>query len=276
MIFIDAKFQEFYEKHGYLILPTLDQNDIELFFKIIGTDNTKIDKPFYISIENENTNERIQLQNKLKNTLEEKYKKLGYINNNLKIFSSSYIYQNTQKESGFDLHTDWSFFDQNINNPVFIWIPLQDVSIKLNNSTMFVLPKSQKITIPYRGEGIIENYIKTLDLHFKNKLEYLDIPKGHSVFFNPGILHGLLPNKSEAINFSLLSTMCEKDAEIIYCYKPKYSLFNKVKIYKVNEIDDYYYVKMGKKNKKCLTLYKTIKMPKTKFTINEITSILEA
>ena len=60
--------------------------------------------------------------------------------------------------------------------------------------------------------------------------------------------------------------MCEKNVEIIYCCKAKYSFFNRAKVYKVHEIDDYWYVKTGQKNKSCLQYIKTITIPNTRLS----------
>ena len=53
------------------------------------------------------------------------------------------------------------------------------------------------------------------------------------------------------------------------------NIFNKINVYEVQEIDDYYFVKTGMKNINCLSLYKTVKKAKTKYSIHEIQNILD-
>ena len=275
MIFLDSSHQSFFNENGYIILPVLTNKTSATVIEIIERCEDKPSNPFFISIELPNTKKRIELQQKLTTILEQESKLNHLVQQHFKLFSTSFIYQKNEQKSGFNLHTDWSFFDQEINNPVFIWIPLQDVSIAENNSTMIVVPKSHKIAIPYRGEEINEDYIENIKNNFKHKFKYLEIKKGEAVFFNPSIIHGLLANNTTKHNYSLLSTMCENDAKIIYCKPPKFNFFNKINVYAVNEIDDYYYVKTGKKSINCLSLYKTLKKAKTKYTIEEIRHLLD-
>lgn len=274
MIFSDKNNQSCYNNNGYIVLPLLTNILCDEVIEIINNGNEKPNKPFFISIELSDTEKRIKVQQKLSNIISIKSDLAKYIQHHFKIYSTSFICQTNENKSGFDLHTDWSFFDQIENNPVFIWIPLQDVSVLKNNSTMIVVPKSHKLTIPYRGEGVNEDYIEKVKQHFKHKYEYLELKKGDAVFFNPCIIHGLLPNNTNSNNYSLLSTMCEEHATIIYCKQSKYNIFNKIKVYKVDKIDDYYYVKTGAKKINCLEEYKTVKKSKTKYSIEEIDNIL--
>lgn len=273
MIFKDKEIQSFYTENGYAVIPLINENIGNCIINIISDVKEQIKSPFFISVELSPKEFRIDLQSKLSEIIKNDTDLYSYINSNFKIFSSSFIAQQAEKRSGFELHTDWSFFDQIENNPVFIWIPLQDTCIN-SNTTMVIVPKSQKISIPYRGEGIIEEYINKISSEFKHKLKYLNLKKGEAVFFNPAIIHGLLPNNSNIENFSLLCTVCEEDASIIYCKQSKYNIFNSINVYKINEIDDYYYVKTGKKKINTLSLYKKVKKQKTKYTWNEINNIL--
>lgn len=275
MIFLDNCHQSFFNENGFIILPVLSDKICDDFIEIIEQCDDKPNKPFFISIELKNREKRIELQQKLTDILMQKSTIFDKVKQHFKIFSTSFISQTNEKKSGFDLHTDWSFFDQVKNNPVFIWIPLQDVSVAKNDSTMIVVPKSQKLTIPYRGEGINEDYIEKIKNNFEHKFLYLELKKGDAVFFNPSVIHGLLANNTNKHNFSLLSTMCETNAKIIYCKPPKFNILNKINVYEVQEIDDYYFVKTGMKNINCLSLYKTVKKAKTKYSIHEIQNILD-
>lgn len=276
MIFLKQEHQLEFEKKGYIVLPVINENYIEKISKNFDFEKYGIQKPFYISIDIEDTELRKSIQKNIQLKLETYSNLQKLVNAEFMLYSCSFISQINEQDSGFYLHTDWSFFDQTKNNPVYLWMPLQDVSRNKKNGTMIVVPGSHKITIPFRGEGITEHYIEKILKKFNHYYKYLEVPKGHAVFFNPAIIHGLLPNIVSNRSISIFSLMCEKNAEIIYCHKPKYSLFNIAKVYKVKEIDDYWYVKTGVKNKDCFEFNKFVKIPNTKLSDSEIETILNA
>lgn len=266
MIFRKIEHQQEFDKRGYIIIPVLDEKNSNEINKDFNFKTYGIEKPFFISIDIKNTDLRKSVQKTIKNKLETNTNITNILNYEFILYSSSFISQINEKDSGFYLHTDWSFFDQTKYSPVYTCIPLQNIAKDKNNGTMVVVPGSHKISIPYRGEGITEHYISIILTKFSHYFEYLNVPKGHAVFFNPAIVHGLLPNTVNDRNVSIFCLMCEKNAEIIYCYKAKYSFFNRVKVYKVHEIDDYWYVKTGQKNKSCLQYIKTITIPNTRLS----------
>jgi len=274
MIFIDRKHQEYFDKRGYIILPYLDDIGLNKIKQKYTFSEYGIDKPFYISIEIPNTDLRKKIQKELQEDVLNYSTLSSLVPSNFKLFSTSYISQSNEIDSGFYMHTDWSFFDQTTNHPVFMWVPMQTVN-KTTNGTMVVVPGSHKISIPYRGENIIEHYIQKIADNFSAYYEYLDIPAGHAVFFNPAIIHGLQPNTSSQNNISFLSLLCERAADIIYCYRPRYNIFNYAKVYKVIEMDDYWYVKNKIKDKSCLMFLKWEKIPNTKLNKEQIQTILD-
>ena len=121
MIFLDSSHQSFFNENGYIILPVLTNKTSATVIEIIERCEDKPSNPFFISIELPNTKKRIELQQKLTTILEQESKLNLLVQQHFKLFSTSFIYQKNEQKSGFNLHTDWSFFDQEIKNPVFIY-----------------------------------------------------------------------------------------------------------------------------------------------------------
>ncbi len=227
-IFKDKVLQEAFEEQGFVKIPLLSKEDIQLltdlFYKFHGNlqENT-----FGASSFIHNKAEKHIIRDTLYPVF------LPYFEKLLKdytYFGSSYLYKTKGKNSDLAPHQDWTIVDEKKYVAINIWTPLIDTTEQ--NGTLYVLPGSQ-------AQKFFTLRAPTIPFHFQNKMQKVlrnSIPTnakaGEAVILNQSLIHYSSPNMADDIRIAITSGIKSKGAPMLFHYKTKK---NKIERYEMPE-----------------------------------------
>lgn len=213
-VFFEDEYEDQLQTRGYVILPLL--NDEEINYLI--AEHAKIEpvrtEAFYTSIWHNDVDYRRQVNRLISNIIPQKLQNI--LIDYQPVFANFMVKKPIQK-STLDFHQDWTFVDESKFRAVNVWVPLVDTN-SLNGS-LHVIEGSHKFKIPYRGRNIEGPY-----WHLSSKLRKffstsLDVPKGQAVIFDERLIHGSFENQSTTHRIAVSNVMAPQESELYHFFK---------------------------------------------------------
>ena len=141
-IFKDKKLQEHFEQNGFVKIPLLEQEEIEVlrqYYTNQDFDN-RIEAGFHISLDNLNEELVKEVGAKIKEVLAPKATELL---DDCKIFTASFVIKEPGLQNIVPPHQDWTFVDESKFCSATVWTALVDVTEQ--NGALGVIPGSHKL-----------------------------------------------------------------------------------------------------------------------------------
>jgi hypothetical protein len=213
-IFYDQQFNVLLQKYGYVVLPLLDENEVNFLLSEHKKIEPKREEAFYTSIWHSDENYRKKVNQLISSIIPNK---LSSIIINYKPVFANFMVKKAQEKSTLNFHQDWTFVDESNYVALNVWIPLIDTNKE--NGALQVIKGSHHFDIPYRGRNIegpywhLSKYIKTFFA------QLLEVKKGHAVIFDERLIHGSFDNTSQEDRLAVSNVMIPQEATLFHYFK---------------------------------------------------------
>lgn len=219
-LFKNITHQEFFDKHGYLLLRQQflnesDIDDLREFLRYSGLEKQSV-VGFDVSMEHENKD---LVRNMMQMIEKIAAPKIAPILQNNKLFIASYLSKDPNEKGVILPHQDWTFVEDEENNYSFTcWIPLVDVNEE--NGCMGIIKGTQNV-FNYIRPAPASKVINPLQDHLYTLIPYLELmpmKAGELLIFNNKVFHASLPNLSERKRDAIGLVYTQKKAEFRHYY----------------------------------------------------------
>lgn len=233
-IFINSEIENLWDKHGYVIIPTLfEEKQLQELDKIAAKfiSEVNINYGFYASTFLPDTT----LRKKYNDEIYTVYKdSLNKVFQHYKALGSVLIIKLPSEDSELELHQDTTLIDENVFQAVNTWTPLADVSNK--NGGLGLIPGSQHFYNSLRHPTITYPF-NNIKNHVSSHLQRLVMRRGDTLILDPTIIHQSNPNYSDKIRVAVDTAVTHKDASFLSVWKNPESNADLVDVYA--QEDDY-------------------------------------
>jgi len=235
-IFKLKEHQDFFKKEGYLILPTIDKQEIEilkLYYESLHLNDEK-GFGFHVSMDQSDKALCAQIQTKIWDTV---IPKLDEYVENYKPFVASYVVKESNPKGIVPAHQDWSFVDNETEGfySITCWTALVDMT--LDNGCMGVIKGSNNFMQNYRPSPSPQTPVPLSDHMFSifPYLKTLEMKAGETLFFDNRTFHASPPNTTNEIRLAVGVGITQKDAELVHYFLKPDGNKNTILKYKVDE-----------------------------------------
>lgn len=227
-------------KKGYLVLPFLDEEDIQFFKSLYQKWHPENPKEFYKSY----FDPRIEYKREVENAIIDIFeKKMQGVFRNYHAFGGMFVVKPPTEKGHIPPHQDWSFVDETKEWSINMWCPLIDVD--QSSGSIRVLEGSHQFRETIRGVNTPDIYREHWGL-VEDNMKSIPMKAGEAIFFFHGLLHGSDLNTKEEPRISLGLTLTPKEAELyLHYYEPE---SNKLERY--NTEPDFYINYASKRDQK--------------------------
>jgi len=217
-LFNDNILQQKFNNDGYVTLPLLNESevdDLKKYYLSLNHDHIK-DYGFHISLENENSDYRTGVFNKLFGTI---MPRLDPLLMNYRPFTASYVIKEAGLRNIVPPHQDWSFVDESEFCSATVWIALMDVN--KNNGALGIIKGSHKL-FNYPRSSPSPQSKSILSDHVFNLFPFVEVVEmkaGEALIFNNKTIHASPPNISGITRIAAGIGITQKDAGLLHCYQ---------------------------------------------------------
>lgn len=213
-VFYDEQYNVHLQKNGYIVVPLLDEDEVNFLLSEHKKIEPNKEEAFYTSIWHNDENYRKKVNELISSILPIK---LSSILIHYKPVFANFMVKKAQEKSFLDFHQDWTFVDEKKFVALNVWIPLVDTN--KNNGALQVIKGSHHFDIPFRGRNIEGSYwhlSKYIRIFFA---QLLDVPKGHAVIFDERLIHGSFDNTSQEDRLAVSNVMIPQEATLFHYFK---------------------------------------------------------
>jgi ectoine hydroxylase-related dioxygenase (phytanoyl-CoA dioxygenase family) len=235
-IFKNKVNQDFFEKEGYLILPTLGNQEIENLKSYYESLHLNDEKGFGFHVSMDQLDKALcaQIQTKIWDTV---LPKLDDYVENYKSFVASYVVKESNPKGVVPAHQDWTFVDKENEGfgSITCWTALVDTT--LDNGCMGVIKGSNKLMQNFRPSPSPQTPVPLSDHMFSifPYLKTLEMKAGETLFFDNRTFHASPPNTNNEVRLAVGVGITQKDAELVHYFLKPDGNKNTILKYKVDE-----------------------------------------
>jgi hypothetical protein len=191
-VFTDPKLDGDFTRDGYVVLPLLNEREVERLKAAYTADVPELPEPIVMTGMGTDLARRKRLGDRLYEVL---WPPMARLMPDFTIVTGrNFIVKRGADGAGRMLmHQDFSFVDQTVERGVHVWIPLVDVNHE--NGCLKVSPGSHRLINHIAGPGGLPNpYDAVLDELDRHCTVSLPMKAGEAVFFDERLMHGSEPN----------------------------------------------------------------------------------
>jgi len=222
----DPELRGCIETEGFAVRQIIDASQLE---SLIGLYNdlhniTTDDGGMFYSVYSQDIGYRkrihVEIGRILKPTFEEHF-------HDYRTMLNSFVVKAPGANSEFYLHQDTTGLDEWHFSPLSIWIPLDDVNE--HNGCLGIVPRSHRFFSPYRSISFPAPFDQ-ISSDVKRFIIPVEMKKGEALIFDNRLVHNSSQNLSGTTRTAVVCGLFPKDAKLITCHKPEYSLGGKVEL----------------------------------------------
>lgn len=235
-IFRDEERQRFFEKEGYIVLPLLNETEIEDLKQFYTSLNIKDEKGFGFHVSMDQTDKEMcrVVREKIWSVV---LPKLDEHLKDFKPFVASFVVKDPNPKGVVPAHQDWTFTDGEDDGfaSITCWTTLVETSI--NNGGMGVIKGSHKLMQNPRPSPSPQTPVP-LGEHMFSIFPYLktiDMKPGEVLMFDNRTFHASPPNTTDDIRLAVGVGVTQKDARLIHYYLKPDGLKSTMLKYAVDE-----------------------------------------
>lgn len=211
-MFYDPELDRQMVRDGFIVLPFIDKDEIELFQNLYTKWHPEHPKAFYKSYFDPRMEYKLEVENEIIRVFEEK---MSAIFRDYNAFGGLFVVKPPTQEGHLPPHQDWSFVDEREHWSINMWCPLEDVNA--DNGNIIVLKGSHQFNRTIRGVGTPDVYRDHWKLIEKN-MQSVPMKAGEAIFFFHGLLHGSTLNTTPKSRVSLGLTLTPKNVQHYFHY----------------------------------------------------------
>ncbi len=208
----DKALDEHMDTFGYVIMPFLAPDEIELFKQLYKKHHPVPPPAFYKSYFSPDYAYKMEVEGKIKEFFNAK---LANQFQNSFAMGGMFVVKPPMQKGHFPAHQDWSFVDETKSWSINMWCPLEDVNDE--NGNIQVLLGSHKFIETIRGYGTPDVYADLREI-VDDYMVPLPMKAGEALFFFHGLVHGSTPNTTNNTRVSLGLSLLPENTPLLYHY----------------------------------------------------------
>jgi ectoine hydroxylase-related dioxygenase (phytanoyl-CoA dioxygenase family) len=217
-IFKNPEHQHFFEKNGYLLLPALEEEDVNALKNLYATLGIKDEKGygFHVGMDNKDKSIVAQMSEVIANIA---LPRIEQELEDVQLFTSSFVVKEPHPQGVVPPHQDWSFVENEDDYcSVTCWIPLQDVT--MDNGCMGLLKGSNHFFNNHRPSPSpqVGTPLKKHMFTIFPFLDLLEMKAGDALFFNNKTIHASPPNITDQTRLAIGLGFAQKEAQLRHYY----------------------------------------------------------
>ena len=217
-IFKNPEHQHFFEKNGYLLLPALEEEDVNALKNLYTTLGIKDEKGygFHVGMDNKDKSIVAQMSEVIANIA---LPRIEQELEDVQLFTSSFVVKEPHPQGVVPPHQDWSFVENEDDYcSVTCWIPLQDVT--MDNGCMGLLKGSNHFFNNHRPSPSpqVGTPLKKHMFTIFPFLDLLEMKAGDALFFNNKTIHASPPNITDQTRLAIGLGFAQKEAQLRHYY----------------------------------------------------------
>jgi ectoine hydroxylase-related dioxygenase (phytanoyl-CoA dioxygenase family) len=190
-IFNDSKLQEQFEKDGFVVVPFLNEAEVNTLSSLFYKLHKQVPENFYSTTFSASPELKEEINEQTNRVFGSKTDQLF---GNIKKLGSSFLCKAPGEGGKMHVHQDWTVVDESKFCSVTVWVPLVDTSEK--NGAIRVLRGSHRFTDTLRAPTLPSEYAG-LQNEIWDEMELLPMKAGEAFIFNHALLHASSVNKTD-------------------------------------------------------------------------------
>lgn len=213
--FRDPEVQRVYDRQGYVVVRTLEDEQIARLLALWNTSMTPAqDLPFAVSVCSDDFAFRAKIDPEIRAAF------AGFAARELidyRLCVGSFLTKRGDDGPAIDLHTDTTFVDESRFLALNLWTTLVDVGPE--NGCLRMVPGSHLLGAPIRGTIGTFRWPEFVPLIEQRYLVDVPMVAGETCFIDPRTIHGSYPNNSGAYRICTSALAVPTESELRYCYQ---------------------------------------------------------
>lgn len=213
--FRDPEVQRVYDRQGYVVVRTLEDEQIARLIALWNTSMTPAhDLPFAVSVCSDDFAFRDKIDPEIRAAF------AGFAARELidyRLCVGSFLTKRGDVGPAIDLHTDTTFVDESRFLALNLWTTLVDVGPE--NGCLRMVPGSHLLGGPIRGTIGTFRWPELVPLIEERYLVDVPMVAGETCFIDPRTIHGSYPNNSGVSRVATSALAVPAESELRYCYQ---------------------------------------------------------
>lgn len=214
-IFKNDDHQLLFNKQGFIVLPFLEQEEVNELDKLFDVLHADIDSSgFFSGSYSTDLVYKQKASDEIVKVFNRAYQELFV---NYTPFGAAFLFKVPGENSELAVHQDWTIVDESKQVALNCWVPLCDVTLK--NGPLMILPGShfdnlnvvRAPTMPFFFSGDDDLVVK--------ELVPMEVKAGTAVILNQSVIHYSPANTSTKIRKAITAGVKSKGAQMYFHYK---------------------------------------------------------
>jgi hypothetical protein len=220
-IFKEPSLNEQMTREGYVVVPFLQPEKVELLTKIFFAHHATLPEGMYSTSHSPDFTLRKKMNETIQRACAEAIEATFQ---NYSALGSTFMAKTKGNSGSLKPHQDWSIVDENEYCSYNIWLPLVDVSEK--NGTLQILPRSHSFLQNIRGLNIPSSYESVLN-EVEKMLVPLRVSSGEAVVYDHRLVHASGINQTDEVRLTIVYGIVPQAADMRYYFGNK----GKIEVY---------------------------------------------
>jgi ectoine hydroxylase-related dioxygenase (phytanoyl-CoA dioxygenase family) len=213
MLFKDEKLQQQFNLNGYVVIPFLNNTEVESLRDFFFEKHPNIPEGFYSSSFNADEAHKQSVNQQIENVLGGS---VAANFNAVKKLGSCFLNKQPGAQSQMPIHQDWTVVDEPNFDSVTIWIPLQDVNE--SNGAIQVIDGSHRFSNALRSPSLQDPF-NNVEKELRNDLKLLPMKAGQAFIFSQALLHASPPNLSNEPRIAVTYGLIDEAAQLMFYHQ---------------------------------------------------------
>jgi len=214
-IFKKEEYQKLFDKQGFIVLPFLDADKVQMLDKLFDELHPNIGSSgFFSGTYSKDTSYKKIASEEIVRIFSPSYEEIFI---DYTPFGGAFLYKVPGENSALAVHQDWTIVDETKNVALNCWVPLCDVTME--NGPLMILPGSQFDALNVIRAPTLPFFFSGNDDLVMKQLIPMEVKAGTVVILNQSVIHYSPPNKSNKVRKAITAGVKSKDAQMYFHYK---------------------------------------------------------
>ncbi len=211
----DPSAQERFDRDGYLVVPLLSCPQVDALMALYVR---HVDRSAVSGLYESSRHNPYDVNRAINDAIRQEVEKAAagrFLP--ATIYGGTFMVKSHVDSSVLPLHQDWSVVDEERRQTMFLWCPLEDVSV--TSGALFVLPGSHRwfASILRSGSYPSNRYLLPVELHD----HVIDVPlrAGEAIVYSDALFHGSHANSGPRDRVVVTARITEPETPLVYFHK---------------------------------------------------------
>ena len=214
-IFKRPEDQALFEQQGFLVVPFLDQEQVNFLDHTFDELHPELPAGGFVSGSYSSSFEYKQKASTIIATTFEK--NFERIFQDYRAIGGAFLFKMPAEDSELVMHQDWTIVDEAKHWALNVWVPLTDITPE--NGALMVLPGTHFKNIETYRAPTMPFFFTGKETIAKEYLVPMYVKAGEAVILNQSLVHYSPPNRSTQIRKAITAGVLSKGAEMQFYYK---------------------------------------------------------